>query len=67
MNPALIRAREFDENSSDYCARYSERLTQFNCSFAASLHNATTPAQRQAAAQKLRRWELDLRAVAAAD
>jgi Family of unknown function (DUF6279) len=47
--------------------RYTERLTQFNCSFAASLHNSTTPAQRQAAAQKLRRWELDLRAVAVAD
>ena len=46
--------------------RYSEQLTQFNCSFAASLHNTTTAAQRQTAAAKLAGWEGDLRALAAA-
>lgn len=45
--------------------RYSEQLTQFNCSFSAALHNSTNPAQRQAAAAKLKGWEGDLRALAA--
>ena len=45
--------------------RYSDRLTQFNCAFAANLHNSTGPAQRQVAAQKLKGWEADLRLLAA--
>ena len=45
--------------------RYSERLTEFNCAFAASLHNATSAAQRRAAARTLAGWEGDLRAIAA--
>ena len=46
-------------------AAYQQRLTQYNCSFAAELHNLTTPAQRSTAADKLRGWEEDLRALAA--
>lgn len=46
--------------------RYQEKLESYNCMFAATLHNATTPAQRQAAAAKFRGWEGDLRALAAA-
>jgi hypothetical protein len=46
--------------------RYSERLAKFNCAFAASLHNATSVAQRRTAAEKLAGWEGDLRAIAAA-
>ena len=46
--------------------RYGERLAEFNCSFAASLHNATHTAQRRVAAQRLAGWEGDLRAIAAA-
>ncbi len=46
--------------------RYRERLAEFNCGLGASLHNATTPAQRRAAAQKLAGWEADLRAITAA-
>ncbi len=45
--------------------RYSEKLANFNCAFAANLHNTTSPAQRQTAAQKLKGWEADLRALAA--
>jgi len=45
--------------------RYAQRLTTFNCGFAATLHNATTAAQRQAAVQKFKGWEDDLRALAA--
>jgi hypothetical protein len=45
--------------------RYLDRLSQFSCSAAAQLHNATSPAQRQAAVQRLKGWEGDLRALAA--
>jgi Family of unknown function (DUF6279) len=45
--------------------RYSEVLRTFNCDFAASLHNSTSAAQRQIAAQKLKGWEADMRALAA--
>lgn len=45
--------------------RYFEQLEQFNCRFAAALHNGTTPAQRQRAADKLRSWEADLRTLIA--
>jgi Family of unknown function (DUF6279) len=44
--------------------RYSERLAQFNCRFTAELHNSTSQAQRQFAADKLKGWERDLRALA---
>jgi hypothetical protein len=44
---------------------YQQRLTDYNCAFIAQLHNSTTAAQRQAARNKLRGWEEDLRALAA--
>jgi hypothetical protein len=43
--------------------RYSEKLSDYNCAFAAKLHNTTSPLQRQAAAQKLKGWEADLRSL----
>jgi hypothetical protein len=43
---------------------YQQRLTAFNCALAAQLHNTTTPAQRQRAADKLKGWEDDLRLLA---
>ena len=46
--------------------RYADALSEFNCSFAASLHNSTSAAQRQTAVQKLKGWEGDARALAAA-
>jgi hypothetical protein len=45
--------------------RYQEKLEAYNCAFAATLHNATTPAQRQAAASRFKGWEADFRALAA--
>jgi hypothetical protein len=45
--------------------RYSAKLKEFNCQFAAALHNGTTPAQRRNAAKKLAGWEGDLRALVA--
>lgn len=44
---------------------YQQRLTDYNCAFVAHLHNSTTPAQRQAARDRLKSWEEDLRALAA--
>jgi len=48
----------------DYRA-YQQRLIQFNCDFAAEVHNLTTPEQRRAAAEQLKDWEDDARALAA--
>lgn len=64
---AAVRAWVATANRSPREAyrRYVDQLEQFNCRFAATLHNATTPAQRQHAADKLRGWESDLRALAA--
>jgi hypothetical protein len=44
---------------------YQQRLREFNCDIAARVHNLTTPAQRQRAADRLRGWEDDLRVLAA--
>jgi hypothetical protein len=46
--------------------RYADQLTRYNCQFTAELHNGMSPAQRLAAAAKLKGWETDLRALAAA-
>jgi uncharacterized coiled-coil protein SlyX len=45
---------------------YQERLTQHHCVLAARLHNTTTPAQRLRAVERLKGWEADFRALAAA-
>ena len=58
------RAHGSVRRASDYRA-YQERLAAYNCAFAASLHNAPRAAQRQAAVQKLKGWEDDLRVLAA--
>jgi Family of unknown function (DUF6279) len=62
--------RQFAEQAlrsprSEYRA-YQEKLTQENCGLAAAMHNATTPAQRQHARDKLKGWEEDVRLIAAA-
>ena len=44
---------------------YQQRLIQFNCAFAAEVHNLTTPEQRRSAAAQLKDWEDDARALAA--
>jgi hypothetical protein len=50
----------------DNYSAYQQRLTQYNCAVAAQTHNFTTPVQRKFAAQKLKGWEGDLRALTAA-
>ncbi len=44
---------------------YQLKLAEYNCAFAARIHNATTPAQRRQARDTLRGWEDDLRALIA--
>ena len=46
--------------------RYVAQLNDFNCAFAANIHNATTPVQRRRAADRIAGWEDDLRAIVAA-
>lgn len=45
---------------------YQQRLTEHNCGLIARLHNSATPVQRQAARERLKGWESDLRLLAAA-
>ena len=59
-----LAARFVRSPHADYRS-YGQTLTQYNCAFAAAVHNATTPAQRQAAMRKLRGWESALRALIA--
>ena len=44
--------------------RYQARLVDYNCSYAAGLHNLTTAEQRKKAVKKLKGWEDELRALA---
>lgn len=44
---------------------YQERLLQYNCDFAAQVHNLSTPEQRVHAVKRLKSWASDLRALAA--
>ena len=48
----------------DYRA-YQARLTEYNCGFAAQIHNAASAEQRRRARDTVRDWEADLRALAA--
>lgn len=55
-----------EHSPRDNYRRYAARLTEFNCAFAANLHNATSAEQRNHAAQRLAGWEDDLRSIATA-
>jgi hypothetical protein len=61
-----VLAEHLDRSPRPAYRAYQQRLTDYNCQFFASLHNSTTPAQRQAARERLKGWEADLRALAAA-
>ena len=52
------------EQSPDPAYRaYQQKLEDYNCAFAAQVHNATTAAQRQAARERIVGWEEDLRSL----
>jgi hypothetical protein len=56
------------ERSPDALYRaYQLKLGEYNCAFAAQIHNATTVAQRQRARENLKGWEEDLRSLMAAN
>jgi hypothetical protein len=61
----VMAARSTRSPRADYRA-HQQRLRQDQCALAATMHNLTTPAQRQVARAKLKAWEDDLRALAAA-
>lgn len=58
----VLVERSLRSPRSDY-REYQDRLAQDNCALAATMHNLTTPAQRQFARGKLKGWEDDLRAL----
>jgi Family of unknown function (DUF6279) len=60
----MIAERALRSPRPDYRA-YQQRLTQENCALAAAMHNATTPAQRLYARNKLKGWEDDVRMIVA--
>ena len=60
----MIAERALRSPRPDYRA-YQQRLTQQNCALAAAMHNATSPAQRQYARNKLKSWEEDVRMIGA--
>ncbi len=63
---ALRGLAQHAERSPDAGYRaYQVQLADYNCGLAAQLHNATTTAQRQAARERLKGWEEDLRSLAA--
>jgi len=65
---AALRAYEHTVEVSprESYRHYDEQLKAFNCKAGATLHNLTTPAQRETAAQRLGGWSDDLRAIASA-
>jgi Family of unknown function (DUF6279) len=52
-----------DDPPTDAAREQQTRLRDFNCAFAAQIHNATTPAQRVAARDNIRGWEADVRSL----
>ena len=61
----LVFSERAQQSPSEAYRAYQKRLKLYNCEVVAQLHNATTPAQRQAAAATLKGWEADLRALVA--
>jgi hypothetical protein len=64
---AVVRrlyAETFESPRAHYRA-YQQNLMQFNCAFAAQVHELATPEQRGHAAKRLKGWEEDARALAA--
>ena len=60
----LVERTERSPNA-EYRA-YQVKLTDYNCALAAQIHNATTPAQRLKAREKLKGWEDDARSLISA-
>lgn len=59
-------SQRWDLSADPAYRAYRDKLGAYNCALTAQLHNAATPEQRRKAADKLRSWEGDLRALAGA-
>jgi len=57
--------RSIDRSPNEAFRHHAERVLSYECAFASALHNSTSTAQRRAAAQKLKGYEGDLRALIA--
>ncbi len=55
-------AHTYRSDDPDY-RTYQMKLSEYTCGFIASMHNTTSPAQRQHAHDRLKSWETDLRAL----
>ncbi len=55
--------RRYEQSANAEYRAYQLRLADYNCTLAAQIHNATTPAQRRTASERLQGWEADLRAL----
>jgi len=64
---AALRAlvERFERSPRPAYRDYLQRLQQYNCDFAARLHNSTSRKQRLKAVEKLKGWEEDFRVLAA--
>jgi hypothetical protein len=62
---AALRALvdRLDDPPNEAARQRQARLRDFNCSFAAQIHNSTTPAQRLTARDNIRGWEADVRSL----
>jgi hypothetical protein len=58
-----VLALEFDRSPRPDYRAYQQRLNDHNCQWIAAVHNATTPAQRRVARDRLKGWEADLRSL----
>ena len=56
--------KRIERSPQEAYRRYLARLVDYNCVYAAGLHNLTTAEQRQKAAKKLKGYEEELRALA---
>lgn len=66
MQTALRAYADDLQRSPDPVMRaQQDRFRRFGCQLAARIHNSTTAKQRQAAAEELKGWEQDVRALAA--
>ncbi len=61
---ALIDRGQFPPDAS--ARRYREQVTEDNCALVATVHNATSPTQRQSAVRRLRAYQRDLAELSAA-
>ncbi|MED5620460.1 DUF6279 family lipoprotein [Ideonella sp. BN130291] len=59
-------AQHVEQSPREAYRPQQQRVWDYNCAFAAQVHNTMSPAQRQYAQRKLKRWEDDVRALNAA-